>query len=285
MNVLTVVSGVAGSGKSTLISKILPQQISNAKIVDQSMFVATARASLLTYLDISDDIRNLFARANGKKQQLFSRNGQGSCPNCKGLGIEKIDLAFMDEVEQLCEVCKGSGYDTSILKYKYNNKNIAEVMNLTVSEAITFFDDQPFVQQFRVMVDLGLDYLGLGQRLNTFSGGERQRLKLTKEINNKNHLLILDEPSTGLHPADTQKLMRMLNKMVDRGNTLVIIEHNMDIISQADWIIEIGPGAGKFGGQLIFEGTVKQLLHHKFSDTAKHLRRHLDIASTKIAAG
>lgn len=279
-NVLTVVTGVAGSGKSTLISKVLPRQVDNVKIIDQSLFTASARASLLTYLNISDTIRKLFAKENKVSDKLFSRNGQGSCPNCKGLGVEKIDLAFMEDVEQPCEVCGGSGYDPSILQYKYRNKTIAEVMQLTVMEATAFFQDQPFAHHLTIMIELGLDYLALGQRLNSFSGGERQRLKLTKEISNINTLLVLDEPSTGLHPADTMKLMKMLDRIINKGNTLVVIEHNLDIIAQADWIIDIGPGAGKYGGQLIFEGTVPQLINNQIPDTATYLRQHLNITES-----
>ena len=275
-NVLTVVTGVAGSGKSTLISKVLPKQFPNVKIIDQSLFVASSRANLLTYLSISNEIRNLFAKTNGVSNKLFSRNSEGACPNCNGLGIEKIDLAFMEDVEEPCEVCHGSGFSPDVLIYKYQNKNIAEIMNLTVQEAQTFFKDHSFIHHIDLLVELGLDYLMLGQRLNSFSGGERQRLKLTKELEKRNAVLVLDEPSTGLHPSDTEKLMKILNKLVDQGNTLIVIEHNLDIISQADWIIDIGPGAGKYGGNLLFEGTVKKLLEHdKVSETAKYLIKHL----------
>lgn len=274
-NVLTVITGVAGSGKSTLITKVLPMQFPNVNIIDQSLFVASSRANLLTYLSISNEIRNLFAKANNASNKLFSRNSEGACSNCKGLGIEKIDLAFMDDVEELCEVCHGSGFSPDVLIYKYQNRNIAEVMNLTVQEAQTFFNGHSFIHHLDLLLELGLDYLTLGQRLNSFSGGERQRLKLTKELENRNTILILDEPSTGLHPSDTEKLMKILNKFVDTGNTLIVIEHNLDIISQADWIIDIGPGAGKYGGNLLFEGTVEKLLgYDKVSETAKYLSKH-----------
>jgi len=275
-NVLTVVTGVAGSGKSTLIAKVLPKQFPNVKIIDQSLFVASSRANLLTYLGISNEIRNLFAKTNDVSNKLFSRNSEGACPNCKGLGIEKIDLAFMEDVEEPCEICHGSGFSPDVLIFKYQNKNIAEIMNLTVQEAQTFFKDHSFIDHLDLLLELGLDYLTLGQRLNSFSGGERQRLKLTKELEKRNTILVLDEPSTGLHPSDTEKLMKILNKLVDQGNTLIVIEHNLDIISQADWIIDIGPGAGKYGGNLLFEGTVEKLLeYNKVSETAKYLIKHL----------
>ena len=274
-NVLTVVTGVAGSGKSSLISKVLPMQFSDVKIVDQSLFAVSARANLLTYLGISDSIRNLFAKSNNVSNKLFSRNGEGACPNCKGLGVEKIDLAFMEDIEEPCEVCGGSGFDPNVLKYRYHDLNISEVMNLTVDEAKLFFNNNTFTHHFELLMELGLDYLTLGQRLSSFSGGERQRLKLTRELGDRNNILVLDEPSTGLHPSDTQKLMKILNKLVDHGNTLIVIEHNLDIIAQGDWIIDIGIGAGKYGGNLIFEGTVAALLKNKKSETAKYLKRHL----------
>ncbi|MEO8403651.1 MAG: excinuclease ABC subunit UvrA [Chitinophagaceae bacterium] len=274
--VLTVVTGVAGSGKSTLISKVLPTQFPDIKIIDQSLFATSSRATLLTYLGISDKIRNLFAKENNVSNKLFSRNGEGSCPNCKGLGVEKVDLAFMEDIEEPCEVCHGTGFNPDVLKYDYQNKNIAEVLNLTVEEAQIFFKGNMFIRHFNLLIELGLDYLTLGQRLNSFSGGERQRLKLTKELNDQNNTLVLDEPSTGLHPSDTQKLMKILNRLIEHGNTLIVIEHNLDIIAQADWIIDIGVGAGKYGGDLIFEGVVTNLLKSTKSETAKYLKMHLE---------
>lgn len=273
--VLSVITGVAGSGKSTLISKVLPVQFPEVKIIDQSPIAGHSRSTLLTYLGISDQIRKLFAEANKVSNQLFSSNSKGACPNCKGLGIEKIDLAFMDDIELPCEVCNGTGFNPDVLKYKIRNKNIAEVLNLTVEEAEIFFKDLDFVSYFDLLSELGLSYLKLGQRLNSFSGGEMQRLKLSRELKGEQNILVLDEPSTGLHPSDTERLMRILNRLVDEGNTLLVIEHNLDIISQADWIIDIGPGAGKYGGQLVFEGTVSQLLEDKTSETARYLRKHL----------
>lgn len=274
-HVLSVITGVAGSGKSSLIGKVLPVQFPEVTIIDQSPVAGHSRSTLLTYLGISDKIRKLFADANQTSNQLFSSNSKGACPNCKGLGIEKIDLAFMDDIELPCEVCHGTGFNPDVLKYKFKHKNIAEVMSLTIEEAETFFEDPDFLAYFSLLSELGLSYLKLGQRLNTFSGGEMQRLKLSRELERGENILVLDEPSTGLHPSDTERLMRILNKLVDEGNTLLVIEHNLDMISQADWIIDIGPGAGRYGGELVFEGTVAQLLKDKISETAKYLRRHL----------
>lgn len=273
--VMTVVTGVAGSGKSTLINRILPELYPDVTIIDQSLFAASARSNLLTYLGISDMVRKLFAQSNHVSDKLFSRNSEGACKNCKGLGIEKIDLAFMDDIEQPCEVCGGSGFDPDVLQYTYNGKTIVEVMNMTVSEASDFFKEEFILKNFDLLIQLGLDYLTLGQRLDSFSGGERQRLKLTKELKNSNQIIILDEPSTGLHPSDTQKLLTFFNGLVDQNNTLIVIEHNLDIISQADWIIDMGPGAGKFGGEVLFEGTPVELLKNKISFTAEFLRKHV----------
>lgn len=274
--VLSVVTGVAGSGKSTLIGKVLPKQFPQVKIINQSPIFGRSRSTLLTYLGISDKIRKLFAEANSVSNKFFSNNSTGACPNCKGLGFEKIDLAFMDDVENPCEFCNGSGFDPTILKYKFRDINIAKLMEFTVEEAAAFFAQDEFAAHFDLLTALGLNYLKLGQRLNTFSGGERQRLKLSAELNSNDHILVLDEPTTGLHPSDTQKLLDLLNKLVDLGNTLIVVEHNLDIISQADWLIDIGPGAGKYGGELVFEGTVTQLINHDRSETAKYLNKHLE---------
>jgi excinuclease UvrABC ATPase subunit len=274
-SVMTVVTGVAGSGKSTLINKILPLHYPEVKIIDQSIFVASSRSTLLTYLNLSDAMRKLFASANQVSDRLFSRNSDGACPNCRGIGVEKIDLAFMDDIEQPCEVCGGSGFKPEVLKYLYHGKNIAQVMEMTVNEAQGFFTGAQFHHEFDLLTKLGMDYLTLGQRLDGFSGGERQRLKLVKELRENNKVVVLDEPSTGLHPSDTKKLLRYLNDLVVNGNTLIVIEHNLDIIAQADWIIDIGPGAGKFGGEVIYEGTPKDLLENKKSATGHALKIHL----------
>jgi len=273
--IMTVVTGVAGSGKSTLINKVLPLFYPQVTVVDQSVFTASSRSNLLTYLNLSNTVRKLFSITNNVSEKLFSRNGQGACPNCKGLGIEKIDLAFMDDIEQPCEVCNGSGFKPQVLKYEYQEKNIADIMNMTVLEALHFFPKTGFEHEFSLLIKLGLDYLTLGQRLDSFSGGERQRLKLTRELNHTNKIIILDEPSTGLHPIDNEKLLSFFQELVNKGNTLIVIEHNLDIIAQADWIVDIGSGAGKLGGKIVFEGTVEKLLSASDSATSVYLKKHL----------
>lgn len=276
-NVLTVVTGVAGSGKSTLINRVLPQFYPAVTIIDQSLFTTSVRSNLLTYLNLSDDIRKRFSKANNVSDKLFSRNSEGACENCKGTGIEKIDMAFMDDVEQPCEVCRGSGFKPKVLNYLYNSKSIVEVMDMTVEEAIHFFPDKNYQASFDMLLQLGLGYLTLGRRLDSFSGGERQRLKLTKELRNSNKIIILDEPSTGLHPSDTEMLLKFINRLVDNNNTLIVIEHNLDVIAQADWVIDVGPGAGKYGGNVVFSGTLSNLLKDNVSITAECLRNYLGI--------
>ncbi|PSK88900.1 ATP-binding cassette domain-containing protein [Taibaiella chishuiensis] len=274
--VMTVVTGVAGSGKSTLINKVLPRFYPEVTIIDQSLFAASVRSNLLTYLNLSNDLRMRFAKANGVSPKLFSRNSEGACVNCKGTGVEKIDLAFMDDIEQPCEVCGGSGFRPEVLPYLYRGKNIVAVMDMTVGEAIAFFPDDLYRAAFDLLSKLGLGYLTLGQRLDSFSGGERQRLKLSRELKQDNKLIVLDEPSTGLHPSDTEKLLDFLDTLVDKGNTLIVIEHNLDVIAHADWIVDMGPGAGKYGGNILFTGTVAGLLQDSASATAACLREHID---------
>ncbi len=182
----------------------------------------------------------------------------------------------MDDVREVCEVCEGSGFDPEVLAYRYNNKNIAAVLALTITEAEDFFSEASLAPVFTKLIGLGLDYLTLGQRLNTLSGGERQRLKLARELDDKDHIIVLDEPSTGLHPADTARLMKIMHQLVDQRNTVIVIEHNLDIIAAADWVIDLGPGAGMHGGRVIFEGTVNDLLKNPNTETGKYLKLHLD---------
>lgn len=251
-------------------------------IINQKPLTGNIRSTVATITDIYANLRLLFSRMGEPfvgYSHVFSFNHPGGmCPQCEGSGLEKIELAFLEDVEMICDVCHGSGYAPEILKYHYKGKNITEIMKMTVAEAIHFFDHEYLQQQFQLLMSLGLDYIAIGQRLNTFSGGERQRLKLSKEIDGTNHIIVLDEPSSGLHPSDTEKLIALLNDLVDQGNTVIVIEHNLEIMTQADWIIDIGPLAGDKGGELVFSGTVDDLIKNPGrSFTAFYLRKYLGL--------
>lgn len=275
-NVMTVVTGVAGSGKSTLISQVFAEIYKeNVVKVDQGPITATNRSTPATFLGFFDEIRKLFASENGVDEGLFSFNSKGACPVCKGKGVIVTELVFMDPVITECEACSGSRYSEKALSYRYKEKNIVEVLSMTVEEALIFFEDKKIRKTLQAMKEVGLSYMTLGQPLQTLSGGERQRMKLAKYINKKGNIYILDEPTTGLHISDINKLLQLFEKMVDRGNTVIIIEHNVEVMKQADWIIDIGPDGGKNGGQVVFEGTPKEMLEKSNTITAKCLRKEI----------
>lgn len=273
--VLTVIAGVAGSGKSSLVKSLIKQR-KDIVVIDQSDLRGSKRSNIATYTGILDIIRILFAKQNNVKPSLFSNNSDGACPECKGLGTISTDLAFLDAVEVSCEHCNESGFKPEVLHYKWKGKSITEIMSMTISEANTFFNEREITQSLKRLCEVGLDYLTLGQSLNTFSGGERQRLKLATELGKKGNIYVLDEPTTGLHGSDVSKLIRLFDRLVNDGNTVIIIEHNMDVISQADWIIDMGLGAGKDGGKIIYEGLPVDILSDKKSLTGKHLHKYLE---------
>lgn len=257
--VMTVLSGVAGSGKSSLVSAFRQQLDRNGtEYVDlsQGPIGVNIRSTPATYLDILDSIRKLFGSANHVSTQLFSYNGKGACPRCKGKGVTITNMAFMDPVVQTCEVCGGQRYNPDVLHYRYHGKNIAEVLRLSVANADAFFAGEP---QIATKLDnlrkVGLDYLSLDQPLTTLSGGELQRLKLAFELNKSGAVYLFDEPTAGLHLKDTAKLLDLFRQLVSKGNTLVVIEHNLAVVSQADWLIDVGPDAGRYGGEIMYEGT------------------------------
>lgn len=272
--VLTVITGVAGSGKSSLVKSLI-NQYKEIVVIDQSALRGSKRSNISTYTGILDVIRTLFAKQNKVKQSLFSNNSDGACPECKGLGIISTDLAFLDAVEVRCEHCNGTGFQPEVLKYKLKGKSITDIMSMTISEANNFFSEPEITQSLNRLCEVGLDYLTLGQSLNTFSGGERQRLKLATELGSRGNTYIFDEPTTGLHGSDTTKLIKLFNRLVDDRNTVIIIEHNMDIISQADWIIDMGLGAGKDGGKVIFEGLPVDIIKNNISLTGQYLKRYM----------
>lgn len=277
LNVLSVVTGVAGSGKSSLIRDVFAKENEDKVIlVDQSPITATGRSTPATYLSFFDAIRKEIADANDVEASLFSFNSKGACPVCSGKGVIVTELVFMDPVVSTCEACNGKRYSEEALKYKYENKNIEEILSMPSIEAYEFFKEKKKIAKpLKAMIDVGLDYLSLGQPLSTLSGGERQRLKLAKYIEEKNNIYVLDEPTTGLHISDVNKLMRLFESIVNKGNTVVIIEHNIDVIKQADYIIDVGPDGGSKGGEIVFAGTIKEMIEKGNTITAEYLRKDL----------
>jgi excinuclease UvrABC ATPase subunit len=275
-NAFTVVTGVAGSGKSTLIRFLFKKVFSNAVILDQSPIHTTHRSNALSYLGVFDILKTIFSKISSQSISHFSYNAKGACPVCKGKGYIKLDLAFLGDTRQICESCQGKRFNTQTLSYYYKNKNIDDVLNLTIKEAYNFFDNKKLKQALNFLITANLGYISLGQSLDTFSGGELQRLKIAKTLyENNSNLLILDEPSTGLHESDTQNLLELFLKLIENGNTLIVLEHNLSIISQADWIIDLGPRGGSLGGKIVFQGYPADLIKNSDSLTAKHLRKFI----------
>ncbi|HDK7155789.1 TPA: excinuclease ABC subunit UvrA [Clostridium botulinum] len=273
--VMTVVTGVAGSGKSTLINGLLPKIYPETIFIDQGTIHASIRSNIATYTGIFDFIRNLFAKENNVKSSLFSFNSEGACPECKGLGVTYTDLAFMDTVISICEVCEGNRFTDKVLDFKFRGKNISQVLKMTVAEAIDFFKEDEIYLVLKKLADVGIDYITLGQPLNTLSGGELQRLKLAAQLDSKGNIYVLDEPTTGLHISDIKKLVAIMNRLVNQGSTLIVIEHNLDVMAQADWIIDLGPEAGENGGRIMFEGESKDIINNENSITGKYLKRYI----------
>ncbi|MCL2870915.1 MAG: excinuclease ABC subunit UvrA [Coriobacteriia bacterium] len=274
---LTVVTGVAGSGKSTLVSDVFALQHPDAVCIDQRALAANARSNSATFTGIMDRIRKLFADENDVSAALFSYNSEGACSMCKGAGSIEINLSFMDTISQTCPECNGKRYKKEVLDYYYKGSkegkgvNIVDVMDMTVADALDFFEDKSIKNKLKGIHDVGLAYMTLGQPLSTLSGGECQRLKLAKELRKKGGTYILDEPTTGLHMSDTQVIIDNLNQLVDHGNTVIVIEHNFDIIRNADWIVDMGPDGGVRGGQVLYSGPPAGLKNCKESITAKYL--------------
>jgi excinuclease ABC A subunit len=252
--VLTVVTGVAGSGKSTLINQVFLARYPNALVIDQSRVVANSRSAPVTYTGIMDPIRQAFAKANGVNAALFSFNSAGSCSNCNGLGVIFTDLAFMEGITTRCETCEGKRFKSEVLAYHLRGQTISDVLNMTVETALAFFSEPKILPILQSMQDVGLGYLTLGQPLTTLSGGEGQRLKLATELHKKGSVYVMDEPTTGLHLSDIGLLMGIIDRLVDARNTVIVIEHHLDVIRQADWIIDLGPEGGSDGGNVLFAG-------------------------------
>ena len=273
LGIMTVVTGVAGSGKSTLISKVFARQYeSGVVMVDQGPITATNRSTPASFLGFFDEIRKLLAQESGKEEGLFSFNSKGACPVCGGRGVIVTELAFMDPVVTECEACGGVRYNEEALACTYKGKNIVELLALTASQALEVFEDVKIRKRLKVMQQVGLSYLTLGQPLSTLSGGERQRIKLAKNLGKKGSIIVMDEPTTGLHMSDIQNLLKLFDMIVSRGNTLVVIEHNLDVMKQADWIIDIGPDGGNCGGEVVFTGTPADMIETGATQTAHSLR-------------
>lgn len=274
--IMTVITGVAGSGKSSLISGVFAKQYAEDIVkVDQGPITATNRSMPASFLGFLDDIRKLFAEANGVDASLFSFNSSGACPACQGKGVVVTELVFMDPIITTCEACNGNRYSDEALSYQYHGKNIQEVLSMTADEAFDFFETPKIKKNIGAMRKVGLSYMTLGQPMSTLSGGERQRIKLAKHLDKKGNIYILDEPTTGLHTTDIEKLMKLFDLMVDKGNTILIIEHNMEVMKRADWIIDVGPDGGKNGGQVVFTGTPAQMIAESDTITARCLRQNV----------
>jgi excinuclease ABC A subunit len=279
LGVLTVLTGVAGSGKSSLIQGSVSGR-EGVVTVDQAPIRGSRRSNPATYTGLLEPIRKAFAKANDVKPALFSANSEGACPNCNGAGVVYTDLAMMAGVAQTCEECEGKRFDASVLEYRLGGRDISEVLAMSVDRAGEFFAEGeaaiPAAQRVLArLADVGLGYLTLGQPLTTLSGGERQRLKLATHMGEKGGVYILDEPTTGLHLADVEQLLALLDRLVDSGKSVIVIEHHQAVMAHADWIIDLGPGAGHDGGRVVFEGTPAELVAARSTLTGEHLAAYV----------
>jgi excinuclease UvrABC ATPase subunit len=280
LGVLVVVTGVAGSGKSSLIDGSVAGR-DGVVTIDQSAIRGSRRSNPATYTGLLDPIRKAFAKENGVKPALFSSNSEGACPACNGAGVIYTDLGVMATVESTCEECEGKRFQASVLEYTLGGRNIAEVLAMSVTEAEEFFGDGaakvPAAHKILDrLADVGLGYLTLGQQLTTLSGGERQRLKMATQMGEKGDVYVLDEPTAGLHLADVEQLLALLDRLVDSGKSVIVIEHHQAVMAHTDWIIDLGPGAGHDGGRIVFEGTPADLVAARPTLTGEHLAEYVD---------
>ncbi len=275
LHVLTCITGVSGSGKSSLVRYLIQNDDSLIKIGKENIGL-TSRSNVATYTKTFDRIRELFALENHVSASEFSFNSLGACPNCNGTGILKMDMHFLGDVKQVCEICHGKRYKDDVLKYLYKGKNIYDVLEMTVSDALEFFDNKEIQERLTILKSVGLEYLKLGQTLDTLSGGEVQRVNMSSYFIKKGNIYIFDEPTQGLHLRDIEILKRVMRRMIDNGNTVIVIEHNLDFIMDADYIIDMGPDAGKNGGKIVYEGTLKDILKEN-TYTAQALRNYLEL--------
>ncbi|MET1044657.1 MAG: ATP-binding cassette domain-containing protein, partial [Microbacteriaceae bacterium] len=279
LGVLVVVTGVAGSGKSSLVHGSIPAGAGVVSI-DQTGIRGSRRSNPATYTGLLEPIRKAFAKANGVKPALFSSNSEGACPNCNGAGVIYTDLGIMAGVTTTCEVCEGKRFLAEVLEYRLGGRDISEVLAMSVTEAREFFgageSRTPAAHAILTgLADVGLGYLSLGQPLTTLSGGERQRIKLAMHLGEKGGVYVLDEPTTGLHLADVEQLLGLLDRLVDAGKSVIVVEHHQAVMAHADWIIDIGPGAGHDGGRVVFEGTPADLVADRTTLTGQHLAAYV----------
>lgn len=273
--VMVGITGVSGAGKSTVLDELIESD-PKAIVVDQSAVGTTMRGNAVTYTKVFDEIRQLFSSKTGLDASYFSFNSSGSCDNCNGLGYTVTDMHFMGDIRTPCEMCNGKRYKSIVLEHKVNGKNISDVLEMTVAEAVEFFmADLSIRNKLCSLVDVGLEYITLGQPLSTLSGGELQRLKLAGKIKNRGNVYIFDEPTHGLHFKDTERLINVMNQIVDNGNTLIVVEHNMDVILQTDWLIDMGPHGGKNGGTIVYEGVPEQICLCENSLTGQYLKEYI----------
>jgi len=282
LGVLVVVTGVAGSGKSSLIRGSVSGQ-EGVVSVDQGAIRGSRRSNPATYTGLLEPIRKAFAKENGVKPALFSANSEGACPNCNGAGVIYTDLGMMAGVAATCEVCEGKRFDAEVLQYKFGGKDITEVLTMPVARAVEFFGpgEASLPAAHKILdrlADVGLGYLTLGQPLTTLSGGERQRIKLATHLGEKGGVYVLDEPTTGLHLADVERLLGLLDRLVESGKSVIVIEHHQAVMAHADWIIDLGPGAGHDGGRVVFEGTPADLVADRSTLTGEHLAAYVGVA-------
>jgi excinuclease UvrABC ATPase subunit len=279
LGVLVVLTGVAGSGKSSLLDGSVVG-LNGVVSVDQASIKGSRRSNPATYTGLLDHIRKAFAKANGVKPALFSANSEGACPTCNGNGVVYLDLGIMQGVPMTCEVCEGKRFDAAVLDYHFGGRDISEVLAMPTSEALAFFSEG----EARIpaaatilgrLVDVGLGYLTLGQPLTTLSGGEGQRLKLATNMTDSGGIYVLDEPTAGLHLADVENLLALLDRLVDSGKSVIVIEHHQAVMAHADWVIDLGPGAGHDGGRVVFEGTPSALVADRMTLTGQHLAAYV----------
>ena len=270
--VLVAVSGVAGSGKSSLIQGCLPRAYPETIVIDQNLARGSRRSNTATYTGILDNVRKAFAKANSVDASLFSANSKGACPDCNGLGVTFTDLAHLEPMATTCETCEGKRFLPEVLEYRLRSQSISDVYEMSVADAVAFFIEPAIAKILRGLDDVGLGYLTLGQPLSSLSGGERQRLKLAAELGKKGNIYVLDEPTTSLHMNDVDTLIGLFDLLVDAGSSVIVIEHNLDVISRADWVIDLGPGAGQDGGTVQFEGVPADLAKSVNTLTGRYLR-------------